>query len=74
MINFLQSNHTPDSQLIKANIISNALWEELIEKIQTEESANKIGNIYRFIEKKSSNYNIEIKVFYKGFYLLPIMQ
>ena len=72
MINFIQSNHTPANQLIKTDIVSNILWEDLIDKLQTEESANKIGNIYKFVEKKSSNYNIEIKVFIKDFiyYLL----
>ncbi len=30
MINFLQSNHTPTTQLIKGDIITSTLWEELI--------------------------------------------
>ena len=73
MINFLQSNHTPDSRLIKSDIISNKLWEELIAKIKSiHDSDVAIENICRFIEDKSSNYNIEVKIFIKDFiyYLL----
>jgi len=72
MINFLQSNHTPESQLIKADIISDSLWETLIDKIKGDYSTDKLDSIYQFIEEKSCNYNIEIKIFIKDFiyYLL----
>lgn len=68
MINFLQSNHTPDSKLIKSDIISNSLWEGLIDKIQKHDTEY----LYSFIITKSSNYNMEVKIFIKNFiyYLL----
>ena len=73
MINFLQSNHTPDSNLIKADIISNTLWEDLINRIKTfNQSPENMKSLLYFIEEKSSNYNMEVKIFIKDFiyYLL----
>jgi hypothetical protein len=73
MINFLQSNHTPDSNLIKADIISNTLWEDLINRIKiVNQSTANMQSLLYFIEEKSSNYNMEVKIFIKDFiyYLL----
>ena len=69
MINFLQSNHTSDNKLATSNIISDTLWEDLIQLIKDTADINKI---YTFVEERSSYYNIEIKIFIKDFiyYLL----
>jgi len=71
MINFLQSNHTPSNKLIKSNIISNSLWEDLIQKIKSTKKQD-IAPVIKYIEERSSQYNIELRVFIKKFiyYLL----
>ena len=59
MINFLQSNHTPTTQLIKEDIITPLLWEELIDHVNHKKNAFVID----YIIKKSSFYNLEVKTF-----------
>ena len=68
MINFLQSNHI-SKNITNSNIISDKLWEKLIELLNGE---NNTSLIYNFIENKCSYHNIEIKIFIKDFiyYLL----
>jgi replication factor C subunit 3/5 len=63
MINFLQSNHTPTTQLIKGDIITSTLWEELINHLNNKESDFVID----YIIKKSSFYNLEVKSFLTKF-------
>jgi DNA polymerase III delta prime subunit len=59
MINFLQSNHTPSTQLIKEDIITPLLWEELIDHLNHKNNAFVVD----YIIKKSSFYNLEVKTF-----------
>jgi len=59
MINFLQSNHTPTTQLIEEDIITPLLWEELIDHVNHKKNAFVID----YIIKKSSFYNLEVKTF-----------
>jgi replication factor C subunit 3/5 len=59
MINFLQSNHTPDANLLKENIITDATWEEMVSIIQTGDCEE----VSLFIKKRSAFYNIEINAF-----------
>tara|TARA_Y100000591_G_C21769163_1_gene664607 strand:+ start:174 stop:1115 length:942 start_codon:yes stop_codon:yes gene_type:complete len=59
MINFLQSNHTPDANLLKENIITDSVWEDLIKLFKTE----KHEKIILFIQKRSAFYNIEVNAF-----------
>ena len=68
MINFLQSNHTNEKKIIKGNIITNKVWEKLIDKIKKD----KPPIINKFILKECNKYNIEIKEFINKFiqYLL----
>jgi replication factor C subunit 3/5 len=63
MINFLQSNHTPDANLIKNNIITDQVWEDLIDLFKNGENKNIVG----FIKVRSAFYNIEINTFLTKF-------
>ena len=63
MINFLQSNHTPDANLLKENIITDATWEEMIAILQ----AGDCKEVSLFIKKRSAFYNIEINAFLTKF-------
>jgi len=68
MINFIQSNHTPFNQLIKSDIISDTLWEDLISVIKEEDTEKAVY----FARTKSAFFNMEIRIFIKRFiyYLL----
>ena len=59
MINFLQSNHTFEANLIKNNIITCHVWEDLITLFKKE----RIEKILDFITLRSTFYNIEINTF-----------
>ena len=63
MINFLQSNHTPNANLLKENIITDATWEEMIAILQ----AGDCKEVTLFIKKRSAFYNIEINAFLTKF-------
>jgi DNA polymerase III delta prime subunit len=63
MINFLQSNHTPNANLLKENIITDATWEEMIAILQ----AGDCKEVTLFIIKRSAFYNIEINAFLTKF-------
>jgi len=58
MINFLQSNHTPDANLLQENIITDSVWENIEKSLKIGES--KI--ILKYIKQKSEFYNIEVNV------------
>ena len=63
MINFLQSNHTPDANLLKENIITDSVWEDLIDLMKIGDT----DNVINFIKKRSSFYNVEIISFLTKF-------
>jgi len=63
MINFLQSNHTPNANLLKENIITDTTWEEMIAILQ----AGDCKEVTLFIKKRSAFYNIEINAFLTKF-------
>jgi replication factor C subunit 3/5 len=60
MINFLQSNHTPTTQLIREDIITSTLWEELITHLKNKGDSQIVID---YIITKSSFYNLEVKTF-----------
>ena len=68
MINFLQSNHTEEKKIIKSTIITNKVWEKLIDKIKKD----KPQTIINVILNQCNKYNTEIKEFINKFiqYLL----
>ena len=55
--------------ILNSDIISDKLWEELINLLNNN---TDINFIYNFVEEKTSYYNLEIKIFIKDFiyYLL----
>ena len=63
MINFLQSNHTNKKKLMKSSIITDKVWENLIDKIKNE----KPKNIINLVTKQCNKYNIEIKEYISKF-------
>jgi DNA polymerase III delta prime subunit len=63
MINFLQSNHTEKRKILKSTIITNKVWEKLIEKIKK----NKPQIIINLILNQCNKYNTEIKEFINKF-------
>jgi len=62
MINFMQSNHNIDNETL--NIIDNDVWENLLDKINSREKIENIGNYIHLI---SINYNIDKKNIIKDF-------
>jgi replication factor C subunit 3/5 len=62
MINFMQSNHNIDNETL--NIIDNDVWENLLDKINSREKFENIGNYIHLI---SINYNIDKKNIIKDF-------
>jgi len=62
MINFMQSNHNIDNETL--NIIDNDVWENLLNKINSREKFENIGN---YIHMISINYNIDKKNIIKDF-------
>lgn len=63
MINFLQSNHTVEKKIIKSTIITNKVWEKLIDKIKKD----KPPTIINVILNQCNKYNTEIKEFINKF-------
>ena len=63
MINFLQSNHTDEKKIIKSTIITNKVWEKIIEKIKK----NKPQNVINLILSNCNKYNTEVKEFINKF-------
>jgi replication factor C subunit 3/5 len=63
MINFLQSNHTDEKKIIKSTIITNKVWEKIIEKIKK----NKPQNVINLILNNCNKYNTEVKEFINKF-------
>ena len=59
MINFLQSNHTPDANLLHENIITDSVWENLEKLLKT----GHVLNISKYIKQRSAFYNIEVNAF-----------
>jgi len=62
MINFMQSNHNIENETL--NIIDNDVWENLLNKINSREKFENIGNYIHLI---SINYNIDKKNIIKDF-------
>jgi replication factor C subunit 3/5 len=63
MINFLQSNHTTDKKLLKNNIVTNKVWEDMIKKFKNENAPH----IIKLINKSCNKYNIDVKEFITRF-------
>ena len=58
MINFLQSNHELFNNAYMNSIITESLWEDIIENIKT---MTTIGDIVTLIKQNAKEYNLEDK-------------
>ena len=63
MINFLQSNHTNKKTIIKNTIITDKVWEKIIDKIKKDKPQGNIALILKLCNK----YNTEVKEFINKF-------